>query len=195
MVKGGYWRTVPAPFPLELAFREIEKALEIGLFYLAIVVTLSIPDICARLELPPEIEVRQKHYAAWMQNYFLRVYGGPNSFYAGLNGVDFYRLRCGLVHESSLKHRRTKFTHIFFHVRKPNERQKGHLQSRLWAHGDSQTFGVELDTVMFCNHMIEIARLWYRGKQQDNNVRLNLPNLVRFRPDGYPPFCDLPIIA
>jgi hypothetical protein len=43
--------------------------------------------------------------------------------------------------------------------------------------------------------MMEIARLWYDCKQHDNNVRLNLPNLVRLRPEGYPPFTEQPVIA
>ena len=96
---------------------------------------------------------------------------------------------------SSFKHKKMRFTHIFFHTRRPDERKKGHLQSEFRVDMVSGTQVVQLDTVKFCNDMMEIARLWYEGKQQDSNVRLNLPNLVHFRPNGYPPFCDLPIIA
>ncbi len=38
------------PPELEAIFREIEKALEAKLYYLAMAVSLSIPDICACLE-------------------------------------------------------------------------------------------------------------------------------------------------
>ena len=89
MEKDGCWLIVTTAFPLELAFKEIEKAFEVGLFYLAIVVTLSIPDVCARLELPPDARVREKHYRAWMDAYFLALHGGVNTAYAALNGLDF----------------------------------------------------------------------------------------------------------
>src|SRR5665213_2961362 len=39
------------PHPLEMIFRDIERALEAKLWYLALAVTLSIPDICSLLEL------------------------------------------------------------------------------------------------------------------------------------------------
>lgn len=191
----GCWRAAQTPFPLELAFTEINKALDAGLFYLALVVTLSVPDVCARLELPPDRIVRERHYCAWMEEYFLKIHGGVNTSYAALHGVDFFRMRCGMVHESSLMHRNTKFTHIIFYARKPGDKDKKYLQSSLSADGDLQSLVFQLDTAIFCRHMMEAARVWYHMRNQQENVRINLPNLVRFRPNGYPPFCDVPVIA
>src|SRR4051812_29680082 len=54
------WILEPEVSPLEMIFSEIEKALEAGLPYLAIVATLSIPDICARLELDPDPDVEPR---------------------------------------------------------------------------------------------------------------------------------------
>jgi hypothetical protein len=195
VVKDGCWRAVPTPFPLELAFREIEKALEVGLFYLAIVVTLSIPDICARLELPPDRRVRDKHYTVWMNKYFLALHGGVNTAYAGLDGLDFYRLRCGIVHESTFGRGHTKFSHIFFYARKANDTDGKHLRFSLGYDRESEALVFQLDTATFCKDMMETARFWYRLNRQDANVRLNLPNLVRLRPNGFPPFCDVPVIG
>jgi hypothetical protein len=180
-----------------MIFSEIEKALDAGLPYLAIVATLSIPDICARLELDPDrnIEGKKKHYVAWCQANFLQ--GGSD--YMFFTGDDLYRIRCGVLHQAKpTGHRETRYKHILFIVRQPGGKlyhlnlQQAKLDLRP---GWPENLAVDLDTATFCHDMISAARRWYEAKRNDPNVRANLPNVVRFRPEGYPPFRFVPLIA
>ena len=45
----------PVPIEITAILREIERAIEAKLYYLAIAVSLSVPDICACLEFDPKL--------------------------------------------------------------------------------------------------------------------------------------------
>jgi hypothetical protein len=48
---------------------------------------------------------------------------------------------------------------------------------------------------IFCNEIIASAREWYAGKAADANVAANIPNIVRQRPEGFPPLiAGVPVI-
>ena len=53
-----------------------------------------------------------------------------------------------------------------------------------------------LDAVQFCQTIMDSARKWLISKNGDPFVERNLPNLVRYRPNGLPPFSvGVPTIA
>jgi hypothetical protein len=55
---------------------------------------------------------------------------------------------------------------------------------------------LHLDVVQFCRSIIAAAREWSTGRADDQFVQRNLPLLVRYRPDGLPPFSvGIPVIA
>jgi hypothetical protein len=189
VVKGGCLRMDHNPaFPLELALKEIDQAIEHRLYYLAVSVALSIPDICARLELPRGHEVKEKHYVAWIERYFLAL----NDYPMFLKGIDLYQIRCGVLHQgASAGHRKlkTRYNHVFFCVLGADG--KG-TTATVYKEGATS---IELDSARFCRDMIKTARAWYKAKKADPNVVSNLPDLVRPRPEGYPPFTSRPVIG
>ena len=65
------WTMIYDPIPEELTaiLHEIERAIEAKLYYVAIAVALSVPDICACLELDPEaVWATEKKYTTWWDN-------------------------------------------------------------------------------------------------------------------------------
>jgi hypothetical protein len=55
--------------PLEVIFSQINIALEKELFYLALLATLTVPDVCAGLESDPQQPwSKPEKYMAWMIN-------------------------------------------------------------------------------------------------------------------------------
>lgn len=85
-----------ATTPLERIFQDIERALSYDLYYLALSVSLTIPDVCAALECDPDnIWVTGEKYIAWCEKHL-----EPN--YAWFTGEDCYRLRCGILHPGDL---------------------------------------------------------------------------------------------
>jgi hypothetical protein len=55
---------------------------------------------------------------------------------------------------------------------------------------------LHLDVVRFCQTIMDSARKWVISKAGDPFIERNLPNLVRYRPNGLPPFSvGVPTIA
>jgi hypothetical protein len=53
-----------------------------------------------------------------------------------------------------------------------------------------------LDVVKFCETIMEAVRSWILAKSTDPFVQRNLPYLIRYRPEGLPPFSvGVPTIA
>jgi hypothetical protein len=191
-----------ARVPLELAaiLHEIEKALDAKLYYLAIAVALSIPDICACLECDPDkIWANEKKYVAWCDV-------NLTSRFVNLTGVDLYRIRGGVIHQGDfVGHPKSRFDRIMFIG--PESRIKAH--DVIVTVKPEVTFGgisaeelrfsgdlLQPDVVTFCNIVMDAARSWAISKAADPNVQQNMPNLVRYRPNGIPPFSiGVPTVA
>ena len=70
------------PPELDAILQEVERALKAELYYLAVAVALSIPDICACLEFDPDKPgwANDKTYAPWCD---------ANLNFKNLAGIDF----------------------------------------------------------------------------------------------------------
>jgi len=83
------------PTALDMVLVDIEKALQNKLFYLALVGTVTLMDMCAALESEDGKTNRGKLAAWFTQN--------MGSLYSYLEGMDCYGLRSGLVHQGIAK--------------------------------------------------------------------------------------------
>ena len=198
--KMGCWTIDKIPVELRSILDEIEKALAAEQFYLAIAVTLSIPDICSSLEFDPEKPswANRRTYVAWC----LR---NVDSRFKNLTGDDLYNLRGGIVHRGSFEHQKSRFARIMFLGPKSafkahdtlmagmqNVTIAGKTSKELRLDGDVLLMGV----VPFCRAIMDAARDWVIAKADDPIVRANLPLLVRYRPEGLPPFSiGIPTVA
>jgi hypothetical protein len=128
--------------------------------------------------------IKQKHYVA-----FVDKYSTPTGL--GLDGESCYRLRGGLVHRGNAAgHAYWGQTHVIFTV--PESANAMHAFSMVV--GDKST--AVFDLVSFCDAMILAARIWYEEYQDHPKVIANMPNLLRWRPTGVPPFIDgMPVVA
>jgi hypothetical protein len=94
VLQGGYWKILPGPevHPIEALLQEIEKALAVELYYLALLLTLTLPDICVALEQPDGRTDGKKMYKAWYKANVHDVIGGA------LTPDEAYELRSTVVH-------------------------------------------------------------------------------------------------
>ena len=90
----------PIPFPLENLSNEIDRAIGAGLYHLALVAALTIPDICCALA-HEQGRTRGDRYEAWFDKY-MKVSDAEMMPVPALTGKDCYRMRCGLSHEARL---------------------------------------------------------------------------------------------
>jgi hypothetical protein len=188
------------PAELTAILREIERALDAKLYYLAIAVTLSIPDICACLECDPEkpIWATKDKYETWCTANLV-------THFTNLTAEDLFRLRGGVLHQGHFGHAKARYDRIIFIT--PESQFQAHDAIIAVAPG-VKVGGVDveklrlsgqllhLNVASFCKSIMDAARTWAISKAGDPNVQQNLPNLVRYRPDGLPPFSvGIPTIA
>jgi hypothetical protein len=164
---------------------EIEAALTVGLYYLAVASSLALPDICGALE-NPDGKATSQRYKDWFEIWLAAKY--PN-----ITGDDMYRLRCGVVHEGRFDHPSMAYDAIAFVI--PGSRF--HMHNCIFENnGGVQEKIMVLDPVQFCRDVIAAVAVWMAAKQNDPNVQANIQRLVQYRPQGIPPqFRGIPCIV
>ena len=169
---------------MERIFRDIERSIESRLYYPALLVTLTIPEICAGLTLEREKFVKREHYVAFVDKY------APNHV-LGVNGESCFHLRGGLVHRADLRgHAYFEDTHVIFTV--PETQFTMH--SIKLEVDDKRALVIDLN--VFCDRMIKAARKWREDHANDPLVEENMKNLIRWCPEGLAPFIGgRPIVA
>lgn len=77
----------------------VEAALENGNWYGALAISLTLPDVCGRLETPDDPV--GKRYVRWFEGFMNDKYSMPSGLgrHVFLTGQDCYLLRCSYLHE------------------------------------------------------------------------------------------------
>jgi hypothetical protein len=159
-------------------------AISARLYYPALLVALTIPDICMGLTLPKESFVKKEHYLSFVEKYTSKAS-------LGLDAASCYQLRGGLVHRADLAgHAYFDATHVIFTV--PESQTRIHALSFVVGDKTAAMF----DLVLFCDAMAEAARAWYESHREVEIVLKNLKNIIRWRPEGLSPFlAGAPVVA
>jgi hypothetical protein len=174
-----------SPFsPLASVLGDVQRAIDAKLYYPALLIALTIPDICSALALDNGVFVKEKHYIAFVDRYTT-----PPQL--GLTGQDCYRLKGGVVHRADLAgHDKFSATHVVFTL--PESTGGVHALSIIQGEKTAAMF----DLVLFCDAMINAATAWYEDHHADPKVQENLKNLIRYCPTGLSPFVvGLPVVA
>lgn len=167
-----------APLPLERVLRDIKGAIAAKLYYPALLVALTVPEICAALALDRKVFVKEKHYVAFIDKYTTE----PE---LGLSGIDCFRMRGGVVHRADFR------AHPFFgatHVIFTTPESGTSMHAFLLINGDKTA--AMFDLKLFCDAMDLAARRWSEDHKADPQVAENLKNLISPRPNGVPPFLE-----
>ena len=160
-------------------------ALKTGLFYPALLVALTLPEICSGLELENSEQVKGTHYKAFLSKYCdLEIMGStPDECYA---------LRGGVIHKgNAAAHQHIGYDHFIFTL--PNI-QKNVVHNCIFEIQGKKA--KNLDILTFCAAMERAVRNWYGEKCGDPLVEKNAEALLSLRPNGLSPFIvGLPLIA
>ena len=179
--------TLPAlsPFsPLSVILSDVQKSIEGHLYYPALLVALTIPEICSALSLDKTTFVKEKHYVAFIDKY-------TTPLDLGIAGLDCFRLRGGMVHRANLSgHAHFPTDSVIFTV----------PETGIALHGPifdvSGRTAMVIDLVLFCKEMTAAVHRWYEDHHNDPKVEQNMKNLIRSCPAGLAPFVvGAPLIA
>lgn len=176
--------TLLLPLPLETILQDVRRTLDAELYYPAILVSLTIPEICAGLAKDRSRFVKEADYVGFVDNYTT-----PPAL--GLDGKSCYQIRGGLVHRADLRaHPHFGGTHVIFIT--PESR--GAMHGFAVQSGDKLAAMIDMD--LFCGEMTAGARRWYADHASDPVVDENVKSLIRLRPNGVAPFVrGLPVVA
>lgn len=158
--------------PLELILGDIERAIEAKIWYAALAVSLSLPDVCSLLELPAEQSwSKDWKYAGWFDRNL------PN-YLPLFSGQDCYRLRGGILHNAKIRKDESRWDYIALTT--SDSPMRMHLcVSR--NNGGTKESALTLDIEIFCQDIVAATRKWYEQKSADENVKSNLPYVISAR--------------
>ena len=189
----GNWVVESIHPALQRFLDEIKAALDAKLYYLAIATSLSIPDVCSCLECNPDtIWVTSRKYKAWFDANLAQRF-------SNLTSDDCYRLRCGVLHQGKFGRPDSRYDRVIFLAPNPSLRMAKDILVTVTpgvTFGDVTGKVLQIEAVWFCEQFIDAVQQWAVTKINDPNVQTNVPNLVRLRPEGLPPYIvGVPLIA
>jgi hypothetical protein len=144
----------------------IRKSLEAKNWYSALYLSLTIPDICARLE-SEDGKTNGQKYAAWFERYMADNYrhaiGSDPNPHTFLSGNDCYALRCALLHEgaSDITTQRCREAVDKFHF------------TVVGSHCNQFDSILQLDVPTFCNEICDSTEKWFLEFKKDHPEKQN----------------------
>lgn len=157
---------------MDRKIQEISKALDAKLYNCALALTLTLPDICAKVEYRGKDWGNGRKYRSWFD-----VFAKPMFTFKALvlptnetvtsNTIDAdtcWKIRCAVLHSGNYKPTNTsesRFNHITFHAHDPS--------SEIWEHEIIDGRRIEIDVIKFC-HLLCSAALEYYESVDDKSV-------------------------
>jgi hypothetical protein len=165
---------------MEMILQDIERALQQQFYYLAIAVSLSLPDICAALAEPTGSTAGRNQVA--YENWYNANLAAK---YPTLTASDCYRLRCGVSHQGRFGHPRMQYSRVLFTI-----------PGGITFHNNIINDALNLDAAIFCHDIMDSVRSWLIANKNNKTVQGNISRVVQFRPQGLPPYmAGMPLIA
>jgi hypothetical protein len=150
----------------------IRQSLENKNWYAALYLSLTLPDICARLE-ADNGKTSGPKFVAWFDQYLADKYrhriGGSPVPHVFLSGNDCYALRCSMLHEggADITTQRCREVLERFHF------------TVVGAHCNQFNSILQLDVPTFCKDVCSAAERWYSDfKQNHTDKQVRLAELV-----------------
>jgi hypothetical protein len=189
---------------IEHNLTQIEAALNAELWHVALLSSLTLPDVCAALE-QDDGESLGRHYASWFDQWRDRSYVGM------LDGFDVYRYRSRLLHQSraTLGIRVGRRYWRIGYVARGTASWRPELHLRVFRdHGSLQSKVLDpkkicllkppdlvepivpapevllLDVEIFCRDMISSVRHWLPEGAKNPNVLRHALTMIRFCEGG-----------
>ena len=169
-------RQMTSATPVNDLLIEIERALDARLWFLALMGSLTIPDVCCALE-SDDGETNASRYRAWFDAYVSQNYSAPHGGEAVFTGADCWRYRCAILHQGVSQPSRSRYSRVVF-VDPDNSN---------YLHRNVFDDILNLDLRTFCLDLIASARQWQVNASQTVTYESNAAKIFRRHPDGIAP--------
>ena len=152
---------------------QIESSLNNGEFYLALFVSLTMPDICGALS-SENGKASGVKYKGWFDKYVAKKYG------ENLDGGNCYAFRCSVLHQGKVAHKKLGYSKILF--ADPNS------ASDIIMHNNILNDALNVDIRQFCQDIVEGVRAWLEDIVSDEFFNANYKHFLQRYEGGLPPY-------
>lgn len=164
---------------MEELFAQIRAAANAELYYLALVGTLVLPDICGALDSDNGSASGAK-YRTWIEQNVPEQAG---------NAAHLWGLRCSLLHQGRATPHGATFPVAFMHPGAGIQ-----LHNLMTSVDDEEVAWLSIPD--FVEEVVGGAERWLARVGSTNRVQTNLAKFARLRPEGLPPHIGRgPVIA
>ena len=150
---------------------EIRAALSAELYNCALIMALTLPDICGKVEYPKENA--KKRYVEWFSVYAKPFFTVSATKFPEETPVDVtwlspeecWALRCAVFHSGNYETEYIKLTDIRIHAHKRNEKNYSHMSR------DSRY--ADLDGILLCENLCVAAEQYYKGIKEKSRFNVD----------------------
>ena len=143
---------------MEKRIKEIRKAIDNELYYCALSLALTLPDICGKNEYPNESNRRR--YVNWFNNYAKSLFtcvatvlpDNETQEYVWFSAEECYALRCAYLHAGNYELNRVdlKNVHLHAHIRDGNN----------YSHIIRNSIFADWDVIEICKNLCDAVELY-----------------------------------
>jgi hypothetical protein len=155
--------------PLYPLLDEINRAAEQDFPFLAVAMTVALPDVCVSL-ISDDGRTCPERYKQWC----IDNLGQEFSF---VTPEDLYSMRCGVLHNGRFGDMKHNVARIIFAL-------PGTPAFTDCRANDAYFYSV----VEFCQNFTTAVRGWYEANKAHPNVQSNLPRLMQYHEGGFAPY-------
>ena len=150
--------------PLHALLSEINRAAKGGFPFLAVAMTVALPDICVSLASADGRSGDRKRYKDWCE-------ANLGAEFAYVTADDLYSMRCGVLHTGRFGDLKHNVARVVFAL--PGA--KGFTNSKI---NDAYVYSVG----SFCENFTKAVAAWFEKHKNDATVQANLPRLIAILP-------------
>lgn len=147
---------------------EIRKALELELYNCALIVALTLPDICGKVEYPFENKANCR-YKCWFDKYAMPLFTVTATTlprnemvgYTFFTSEECWALRCSVLHAGNYNIEKVDLANVSFHAHKRNGEN--------YSHYVRDSYSADFDVIQICETLCSAAEQFYlkiRDKSQ-----------------------------
>ncbi|MBS1520491.1 MAG: hypothetical protein JST50_05815 [Bacteroidetes bacterium] len=178
---------------MEEIFNQIRNAISCKLYYSALFMTVTIPDICSALQSENNKTTRDK-YKNWFNKYIPKLAPNKYGMKGQLKDEDLYLIRCSLLHQGQTNNQKD-YKRLLF-IEPDTTAYKGLNSIHCCVIGsDSPEKSLLIDIVKFCDDMIKGGEEWLKEMENDTYYKINADKLIRRHSNGISPIIGAPVIG
>lgn len=151
---------------------QIESSLKNNEFYLALFVSLAMPDICGALG-SKNGQANGNRYKAWFDKYVSHNYRG------NLDGSNCYAFRCATLHQGRAKHKNLGYSRILF---------ADPASSGIVMHNNVLNDALNIDVRHFCQDIVKGVRAWLKDMTGNVNFDNHYLHFLKRHKGGLAPY-------